>query len=255
LRWKSIDALLAATIRAGHQRVRLTPPLAIRQWELLNLNTSELPASLQTPKQWPPRHYVLKELRLNLKVRVLLEAVPDARFLVIVRNPAAQLTSIRRMMKQGRLQELAAALRTLPADMVRDPGWRRYQPWVGDGGADELLAVWWFLNYETLLADLEATGAPRLLIHHEELSAQPRVWSEKVLAFLGLETTASIEKFLRTSTAEQARSDSPLDTFRDSARHSQTTIRDADRELAARLRRVAEGLPCTPALRDYFAGP
>jgi hypothetical protein len=254
LAWKSVDARLATTIRAGHQLLRLTPPLRLRQWELLNLNTSELPVSLQTRKRWPPRHTVLKELRLNLKVKVLVDAVPDARFLVIVRNPAAQLTSIQRMMGQGRLQELAAALKTLPAEVARDPSLARYRPWIGDGDATKVLVAWWFLNYETLLSDLDACRAPALLVRHEELSAQPYEGSEKVFAFLGLTMTPAIEAYLRTSTAEEPRSTSPLDTFRESARHSQATIRDADRTIVARLERVAAGLPCAPALHDYFAG-
>jgi hypothetical protein len=93
------------------------------------------------------------------------------------------------------------------------------------------------------------------LIRHEELSTEPQAWSEKAFAFLGLSTSPSVEKFLRTSTAERPRSTSPVDTFRESAQHSHSTIRDADRGVAARLQRVAEGLPCAPTLRGYFFAP
>lgn len=250
--WRSVDGAL---IRGGHrafQRLRLKAPLALPRWELLNLNQSEIPADLRARKQWPPQRFVVKELRLNLKVPVLADAFPDARYVVIVRHPAAQLTSTRKWLEQGRLQELAGALKTLASEVKQSPGLERYRAWLGNGDRDDLLVVWWFLNYETVLADLRRVNARSLLVRHEELAAAPADGSQALLAFLGLSASGSVERYVeRTSTAEQ-RTSSPLDTFRKSAEHSRDTIRGADRGLVERLRRVANELPCCDELRGYF---
>jgi len=252
LRWKAVDARLMETRRRVRQRLQGAPPIEWAQWDLLNLNNSEIPVSLQVRKQSPPGLFVVKELRLNLKIPVLVKAVPNARFLVIVRNPSAQLTSIRRWLDQGRLQELATALKTLAADVDQNRDLQRYRPWTGGGDLNDLLVVWWFMNYEVLLADLRNSGARTMLIRHEDLAVEPNPRSAEILAFLGLSMSPSVEGFLRSSTAHRPRSNSPVDTFRQSAEHSAATIRGADPVIVARLRRVAEGLPCSDDLRVYF---
>ncbi|HEX6791344.1 MAG TPA: sulfotransferase [Candidatus Krumholzibacteria bacterium] len=251
-RLRAIDAALVREFRRVHRRLRLTPPLSSLQWELLNLNLSEIPTHLRARKQWPPVHYAVKELRLNLKVPVLRGAFPEARYVVIVRNPAAQLTSIRRWFEQGRLGELAASLKTLADHTLRSPELERYRPWLGSSDRDDLLVAWWFINYETLIGDLERTGAKMLLIRHEEMSAEPEAGARALFEFLGLPPSRSAAGFVSASSGAEPRTSSPVDTFRKSADHSRDSIRGADRSLADRLRRMADGLPCRDDLRVYF---
>lgn len=249
---RTIDGSLFRTGRRAFQRLRLNVPPALSRWELLNLNQSEIPADLRARKHWPPERFVVKELRLNLKVPVLAGAFPGARYVVIVRHPAAQITSTRKWLDQGRLQELAGALKTLAAEIKQSPDLERYRPWLESGDRDDLLVVWWFLNYETVLADLRRVNAAALLVRHEELAAAPAAGTRAILDFLGLGASRSVTTYVeRTSNAEQ-RSDSPLDTFRKSAEHSRETIRAADRTLVDRLRRVANELPVCDELRGYF---
>ncbi len=249
---RTIDGALIRTGRRAFQRLRLAAPPGLARWELLHLNQSEIPADLHARKHWPPARFVVKELRLNLKVPVLAGAFPDARYVVIVRHPAAQLTSTRKWLEQGRLQELAGALKTLAAEIKQSPELERYRPWIGSGDRDDLLVVWWFLNYETVLADLRRLNAAALLVRHEELADAPADGAKTILDFLGLSASRSVATYVeRTSNAEQ-RSASPLDTFRKSAEHSRDTIRAADGALVDRLRRVANELPCSDELRGYF---
>ena len=255
VRLRSIDATVTSAFHRLHRRVRGTSPMPALRWELLNLNHSEIPAQLRVRKEWPPAHVVVKELRLNLKVPVLRGAFPDTRYVVIVRNPAAQLTSVRRWLEQGRLRELASALKTLANDVRQDPGLERYRSWLGDGGRDDLLVVWWFLNYETALADLRRTNARVLLLRHEDIAAEPVGGADALLSFLGLPPSDSVARYVRTSSDAEPRSTSPVDTFRKSAEHSLATIRGADPALVDRLRRVANELPCSEELRGYFGDP
>ena len=252
VRLRSIDTTVTNAIDRMHRRLRGTSPMTALRWKLLNLNHSEIPAQLRVRKEWPPAHVVVKELRLNLKVPVLRGAFPDAKYIVIVRNPAAQLTSVRRWLEQGRLHELASALTTLADDVRQSPGLERYRAWLGDGGRDDMLVLWWFLNYETALTDLRRTNARVLLIRHEDIAAEPGPGADAVLSFLGLPPSDSVARYVHTSSDAEPRSSSPVDTFRRSAEHSRATIRDADRALVDRLRRVANELPCSEELRGYF---
>jgi hypothetical protein len=253
MHWKVADHYVMKAFRTVHQRLSGAPPLKYLQWELLNLNHSKVPLGMQGRRKSPRRHFVLKELRLNLKMRLLVKAVPEARFLVIVRNPAAQLTSIRRWMEKGYLHELAVALKSLSANPSQHQYPDHYGKWFGNGNLGHVLVAWWFLNYELLLADLRDSGVPMMLIRHEELAAGPSVWSEKILAFLGLSPSQSVKEYIQWSTETPPRSSSPLDTFRQSADHSSATIRNADPVIASKLQRMAEGLPCSDDLRVYFS--
>jgi hypothetical protein len=253
VRWKVADHYLMQASRMVHQQLSDAPQLKYLQWELLNLNHSKVPVSMQGRKKSPSRHFVLKELRLNLKIRMLVKAVPEAQFLIIVRNPAAQLTSIRRLMEKGYLQELAAALKSFSANPYQDHYPARFEKWFKSGDLVDVLVAWWFLNYEILIADVRDSGVPMMLIRHEELAAGPSVWSERILAFLGLSLSQSVKEYLQSSTGTRSRSGSPLDTFRQSADHSRATIRNADPVIASKLQRMAEGLPCSDDLRVYFS--
>jgi hypothetical protein len=251
--WKVADRYVMTGLRMVHQQLSGAPGLRYLQWHLLNLNHSKVPVSMQGRKTSPPRHFVVKELRLNLKIRMLVKAVPQARFLIIVRNPAAQLTSIRRLIEKGYLQELAAALKSLSANPYQDHYPDRFEKWFESDVLVDVLVAWWFLNYEILIADVRDSGVPMMLIRHEQLAAGPNVWSEKILAFLGLSLSQSVKEYLQSSTGTPPRSSSPLDTFRHSADHSRATICNADPVIASKLQRMAEGLPCSGDLRVYFS--
>lgn len=249
---RTIDAGLVNSTHRVLQRLLGKAPLACQRWELLNLNHSEIPADLRVRKECPPSGFVVKELRLNLKVPVMRGAFPDARYVVIVRNPAAQLTSIRRWLEQGRLRELASSLKTLTDDVKQTPELRPYRAWLGAGDPDDVLVMWWFLNYETAISDLRRSQAPWVLIRHEDLAAEPAARTDALLSFLGLPASQSVAKYLERSTDADPRTSSPVDTFRKSAEHSRETIRAADRSLSDKLRRVAQELPCCEELRGYF---
>lgn len=253
-RWKSADAaLIRFAHRAGHALTRKSP-MACRRWELLNLNQSEIPSDLQVRKIWPPVQFVVKELRLNLNVALMKGAFPAARYVVIVRNPAAQLTSIRRWLDQGRLRELAGALKTLPADMASSADLAPFRAWVNSGNPEDQLIGWWFLNYQMLLTDLRRLGLPFLFMRHEDLAAEPVVHTDALLSFLGLASSPSVANYVTRSSASEQKSQSPVDTFRKSADHSRATIRGADRSIVEKLQRAARELPCAEELRVYFQG-
>lgn len=252
LQWQTADRYAMQTVRWAYTHLRGTEMLKYQQWALLNLNNSKVPLSMQIQKAWPPKNFVIKELRLNLQMRMLVKAIPYARFIVIIRNPSAQLTSVRRLLEQGSLQELGVTLKTLRSYVLNNEHLRRYRKWAQDGDLDDLLVLWWVLNYEMLISDLKECGVPLLLIRHEELSADPAKWSEKIFSFLGLSMGQSVEKFLHISTEMPQQSNSPVDTFRKSADHSNTTISNASPVLADKLQRLAEGLPCIEDLSMYF---
>ena len=251
--WQTIDRWAMETIQWAYKHVRGTEMQKYQQWVLLNLNSSKIPSNMHFPKKRSPQFIVVKELRLNLQVRMLVRAIPNARFLVIIRNPAAQLTSVRRLLNKGGLQELAMALKTLRSYVRNNENLKNYTRLARDGDLNDLLVLWWVLNYEILIADLKECGVPFLLIRHEELSADPAQWSEKIFSFVGLSRTRSVRKFLDKSTEMPQQSNSPLDTFRKSADYSNTTIKDADPNITKKLHRLMEDLDFIEELSWYFS--
>jgi hypothetical protein len=252
VRLRTLDAALVHGIGRVRRRLGDTTPLWALRWELLNLNHAEIPPALHIRKHWPPAHFVVKELRVNLKVPVLRDAFPAARFVVIVRHPAAQLTSIRKWFEQGRLGELKASLAEFAHQVRTSAELEHYRPWLGTGERDDALVLWWFVNYETLLADLERSNARALVIRHENISAHPESSARALFEFLDLPISPSVEAFVQASSGADPRTSSPVDTFRRSGEHSRDSIRGADRTLGEKLLRVAQGLPCREELRGYF---
>ena len=223
------QTLLRSARRWLHRGLRMNLA-ALERYELLQLNALETPVAQLTRKRAAAGCQITKELRLNFKVGLLRGCFPEARFIVAVRHPGAQLASILGWMERGRLGELTRALAPFEARVHEQkrlaPFAKALEDLPSAGTREGRLAAWWAINYSVLLGDLEACGVEHRVVHHEKLSGATANEVSGLLAFAGLAPDAAVDRYIAWSGGSAPRSDSPTETVRRSAQHSQDAIRD-----------------------------
>jgi len=253
--WRRLDHLLGAAV-AGVARLRgVPPPLSLQRQRLLDLHGARTPGALRTRKQTQDRVVVVKELRLCLQAALVRGAFPDARCLVVVRDPGAQIASVRRLFARGHLGELRRALPRLAASLVAAERLRRYRPLAehlcGDVASPEALLAWWLVSYDVLLADCRRLGIPHHVMYHEALARDPDREAGAALAFLGLDLSPEALRYLRASSSRDVDPDAPLSTFRDAATHSERTRGAVSPAVRRCARAMIEKYAESEALRRY----
>ncbi len=227
--------LLASMIRFCDAMAR---PLALtwRRYKDLSL-TMHRPNS---GKLWvknrpgPISRILIKELRLNFKLSLLVGLFPKAKYIVTIRNPAGQITSILDRMQRGSLQELRESLNNLPL-ILGNPRFRSYQHLLKNWSNKSLeskLSAWWLINYQTLIKDLQESEASFKLVYHEEISKQTAEQVDEVFNFLQLEKTGAVLEYVqRSSSSSQRQEFDTLDTMRNSRVYFKQRIEQASASL------------------------
>lgn len=221
-------------------------PQRLERYVLLQLNSLETPSAHLTRKRRPAALRVTKELRLNFKVPLLREAFPEARFLVVLRHPGAQIASILAWMQRGRLGELSRALTGLRdaargQERLRAPAEALFTGSPEDGLVTAL-AAWWALQHAVLLADLERVGAPHTIVRYERLAQDAGAEVEGLLGFAGLDAAVEVERYVAWSAAGDPRGGSPTETVRRSAAYAREAMAAVPPSVEAALRRVRDRL-------------
>lgn len=152
--------------------------------DFLELNFHRKTGGRSSSRQ-PPRHTVIKELRLNYNADLLPELDPDVKVLVVIREMASCVRSIMRHLEKGNLVDLAADLE------------REYT-------TVDLAAVgsYWVRSYKTLLDTLAKEDVPHRVVSHTALMQNPRAHVEDIFQFLGWEVDEQVEAYLVRSDTE-----------------------------------------------------
>jgi Sulfotransferase family len=253
--WRHVDAACARAI-AGWARLRgASPPLSLLRHRLLDLHTSQTPTALLVRKTARSRVRIVKELRLAFQAGLIRRAFPSARCLIVVRDPGAQVTSVRRLFEREHLGELRRALVALREALASSGRLHRYRglcdALVDDPATPEALLVWWLVSYDVLISDCERLGLAHRVVFHEELARDPRAEAGALLEFFGLEPSEQVERYVAVSSSRDHCPDAPLSTLRDSAAHSARTRAAASPELRRRARALIEQYAESEALRRY----
>ncbi len=192
----------------------------VRKTELLNLNRMDDDAPI-VDKVSHPDTWVIKELRLAGKLPVLRQAYPDARFVVLLRHPCANVHAIAAWFERGRLRELRRDLDTFVAKMSAQVAGARYAEQLRlcrSGTEAHLIALYWRIHNEALVDQLSGS-AQALILPYEELAVSPAPTVARILDFCGLPSSASVEKYVAESSNSSVDAASPITTLRNSATH------------------------------------
>lgn len=232
------DLSTRAAQAAGIER-----PLYHLRFKNLNKNRIENPGLNRLEKAEPPRRLTVKELRLNFKVSLIEALWPEARIVVILRNPVSQVGSMLRLLKGGALHELRDTLGQVPDSLLAQDRFAPYRSALEGIESDHLVdrgLAYWFLAYGVLIEDLRASELPHQIIRHEDLSVEPHKTAGELLDFSGLPAHGQVNTYLDRSTRRGDEKRSVMDTRRDSESYVLEGLRRVPEEVTARCRAVAE---------------
>jgi hypothetical protein len=191
-----------------------------RKTELLNLNRMDDDAPI-VDKASHPDTWVIKELRLAGKVPVLRQAYPDARFVVLIRHPLANVHAIAAWFERGRLRELRRDLDSFVAKMSAQAVGSRYAEQLRlcrNGTEAHRIALYWRVHNEALVDQLSGSNQA-LILTYEELAVSPASTVARMVDFCGLPGSASVQKYVEESSNSSVVAASPITTLRNSATH------------------------------------
>lgn len=248
-------------VTRGMQALGFQRPLRHLRFKNLNKNRLENPYLNELEKAEEPKLLACKELRLNFKAGLIEDCWPEARVLVIVRNPLSQIASILRLLKEGALHELRSALYAILEHARSSARLERYRSALSRLDGDDLrhrALAYWFSSYGTLLDDLEDSGLTHRIVRHEDLSERPSETARELIEFAGLPGHRQVDEYVAFSTGvtsgERVAEDrSVMDTRRDSRSYvTEALLRAPDtlrRELSVHGDPLWEAAPA--ALRAY----
>lgn len=254
---KRVDQILVRTYIRVTTSLGLPVGSVTDQYRLLNLNASKIPIRRQVKKHVKCGRpvEVTKELRLNFKVRLLASVFPDARYIVMLRDPGAQIASIERLLQRGGLDELKGSLSSFGEKVRTCDRFSNYwdamdlTDWEHDRQA--MLALWWVINYQVLLDDLQLHGLDYCVIYHEEICQNPEIVVDQMLGFCGLAVDPNVQAYLNYSTQNENGDLSPLNTTRKSREYSMRCILSVDHGLREKIASVISKIRTRKELRDY----
>ncbi|HXV13469.1 MAG TPA: sulfotransferase [Candidatus Krumholzibacteria bacterium] len=249
-----LEARLMAKLETAYRRLHLTPLRFAAQFNLLHLNRLG-----QKPVAYFEKGEIevaaIKDVRLYFKATFLADALPDARFIHVVRHPAAVVSSMDHQLKQGRLIEIAAHIdRFVPEIRAQEP-LARYQPVlvrVRPGHRLDALCAYWRVANEELERQLTALPARALPLVYEDLATDPLARVTAMFAWSGLAMSASTDAYVRASSTSRTDRRTVLDTNRVSATYYRDWVSKVSPELLASVERVCGDSPLMARFAPFY---
>lgn len=247
---KALDRLRLKILSLLAQVAKLRLSERHEQFQLLNLNESDISVSEQHPENPTYELIATKDLRLSLKVGLLQQVFGNPKVVIVIRDPGAQIGSITRLMRNKHLEELKRSLVSFPEHVIGSRRLQKYEPLVYQWdrlGQEERLVVWWIVNYDVLIEDCARSNVDYIVVKHEALAREPIVRYTQILDFAGVGCPESVRRYIaRSSTAVGHEPAGAVDTRRDSAKH----LRDSLRRVDPRLRHLIDARLSVCDIRD-----
>ena len=230
------------------------PPERIRRVMELNINRKNFMFRIIS-KNEQIKLFVTKELRLNFKLGILSKVFPSAKYLITVRHPGAQLSSILRLMDKGNLGELKQSLLSLPEYLSTNPRFGKYLHLFDRKDIQEMLIIWWLVNYETLISDCQKFNVDYKIIYHEDISENLHDISKEIFDFIELTYTREVMSYISESSSMERAIKGPLDTTRNTSKYYKEQINKIDPLLMARINKILNSIPLIAELERYRITP
>lgn len=253
---KAFDGFLLNQYLRFGKMLRFKSPLKVEWYKVLNLHTSNIPVRKQSKKDPDRTVEVIKELRLNFKVGLLVKAFPNSKYIVAIRHPGAQISSIKKMFQKGHLGELKNSLLSF-IDYVRccdrfNKYWHAIDARNVGNLLESKLILWWLINYDVLIEDIRVNKLNHYIVYNEDISENPGKVVTDVFETCSLDMKQSVREYLNTSSKSRTKHQSPIDTSRDSANYYKQMIAGVDRGLNNAIVEISMQLELEPVLQAYL---
>lgn len=252
----ALEAWLMGHIEAGARRAKLAPPAFAAQFNLLHLNRIGQQPVAYFPKSDHIRIHAIKEVRLYFKLPFLAATFPEARFIHVVRHPAAVVNSMVAFLKRGRLVEIRDHIDDFAGMVAAQPRFEHYRPLlerVAHGTLPEKLAAYWRVANETLAADASAVSGRSLHIVYEDLAMDPLSRVSAMFRWCGLSMPAAADAYVRDSSTSRSERKTVLDTNRVSATYYRDWVGKASPEVLNAVDNVCADSPLMREFAPYYS--
>jgi len=226
------------------------------QFNLIHLNRLGQDPPAWFAKNPEPSHMAVKEVRAYFKVLLLADAFPRARFIHVMRHPAAVVNSMQRYLERGKLVEIRAHISGFADAIAAQDRFRGYTDLldvVRHGGRNDQLAAYWRIANESLVEQFAMLDPARVrALVYEELATDPIERTRELLAWCGLEMPATVEDYVRGSSTSRSDRRTELDTNRVSATYYKDWVGRTPAGVLAAVERVCADSPLMRRFEPFY---
>ncbi len=248
------EARVMGKLETAYRRLHLSPLRFAAQFNLLHLNRlGQKPVAFFDKTDI--RITAIKEVRLYFKSALLAHTWPDAKFVHVVRHPAAVVSSMVQQMAQGKLIEInahidgfVAELRTQEALSNHDAVLARVRP----SHRTDALAAYWRVANEELERDLAAMPSRSLVLTYEDLATDPLARVGEMFAWCGLSMSDATHAYVRASSTSKTDRRTELDTNRVSATYYRDWVARVSPEVLSSVDRVCGDSPLMQRFAPFY---
>lgn len=248
------EAWLMGKLETAYRRFHMTPLRFAAQFNLLHLNRLG-----QNPVAYFEKTDIkitaIKDVRLYFKATFLADALPHAKFIHVVRHPAAVVSSMDHHMKQGRLIEIRGNVGRFVRDLRAQESLARYEPVlarVRDANLFDVLAAYWRIANEELERQLAGLPERSLSLVYEDLATDPLARAERMFAWCGLSMSDATDAYVRASSTSRTDRRTVLDTNRVSATYYRDWVAKVSPEVLASVERVCGDSALMARFAPYY---
>jgi hypothetical protein len=251
----AVEAWFMVHIEEWARRAKLSPPAFAAHFNLLHLNRIGQQPYAYFPKSDHIRVNAIKEVRLYFKLPFLAATFPEARFIHVVRHPAAVVSSMMNFLQRGRLVEIRDHIDDFAGMVAAQPRFENYRPLlerIAHGTLPEKLAAYWRVANETLAADASPLGERSLHVVYEDLATDPLSRVSAMFRWCGLSMPPSTDAYVRESSTSRSERKTVLDTNRVSATYYRDWVGKVSPEVLDAVDVVCAESPLMREFSPYY---
>ena len=249
------EAWLMGELELWGRRARVGAPAFASQFNLLHLNRIGQQPVAYFHKSHHIRVNAIKEVRLYFKVPFLADTFPEARFIHVLRHPAAVVNSMMNFLQRGRLVEIRDHIHDFADTVAAQPRFEAYRPLlerIRSGTLPEKLAAYWRVANETLAADAASLGGKSFPLVYEDLASDPLSRVSSMFRWCGLAMSPATDAYVRDSSTSRSERKTVLDTNRVSATYYRDWVGKTPTEVLTAVETVCAESPLMREFDPYY---